>query len=655
MQIAKNPVMERTIRLAEEACKTLQASGKQELSDQLSTLIEAAKAERFVIGVVGSAKRGKSTLINGLLGRTDDILAPVGKFPVTSAVSIFGHSTAPSIKVYFKDDIKGVGREISETEIRLYACDEYNPNNEKNVRSIEAVGPFPGLEPGVYVVDTPGSDNALEKAHGEILLQFLPVADAVIFLVTAEEPLTGAEQNLLRSIKGNDIRKIYFAINKVDLVRSGDIDPEELAEGIEHNRKILANVGFPETTTHVFQISAKDYFEKRSDPGTERLVEAIRDTIVKERISIMLERLEERTRTILTRAEEELRVELEAAKLTEEDLSKERKLIVKTRDDLRRNRSHRERNFTRQWEDSFDGLETGLQKIRKELANEYGNLIDRTSELKVAALAQTIHSDVALSFSERLKTKVIECEARLNEAQQELAGAIQTSVLRIAPDIAPGATPRKDLMNSLKVGGAAIPALVTGTVSAALPGMIGSMIASTAPTIAAASWNPLTWLPALLTAGGSTVVTGTGLAVTTALSAMAMPVAVGAFGYAAYRAYSTWKAIKSQEKNTLKSSVYHMVDDGCEQVLEQMRKYRKGREKILSSFEEMIETGLNDADKRLVDLIRNRPSPQKVQKLEEGVLRTGRQLKFLSEPEAGGDGSANAHRNRPLIDDLSAK
>ena len=653
MQIAKKPVMEKTIRLAEEVCRTLHASGKQELSDQLSTLIEAAKAERFVIGVVGSAKRGKSTLINGLLDRADDVLAPIGKFPVTIAVSIFGHSTTPSVRVYFRDDVKGAGKEISESEIRLYACDEYNPNNEKNVRSIEAVGPFPGLEPGVYVVDTPGGDNALEKEHSEILLQFLPVADAVIFLVTAEEPLTGAEQNLLRSIKGNDIRKIYLAINKIDLVKSGDIDPEELAEGIDHNRKILNDVGFSDAT--VFQISAKDYFEKRSDPGTERLVEAIRETIAKDRISIMLERLGERTRTILTQGENELRVELEEAKVTEEDLSKERKLIVKTRDDLRRNRSQRERNFTRQWEDSFDGLEAGLQKIRKELTNEYGNLIDRTSELKVAALALTIHSDVALSFSERLKTKVVECEARLNEAQQELAGAIQTSVLRIAPGIAPGTTPGKELMNSLKVGGAAIPALVTGTVITALPGMIGSMIASTAPTIAAATWNPLTWLPALFTGGGSMVVTGTGVAVTTTLTMVAMPVAVCAFGYAAYRAYSTWRAIKSQEKNTLKSSVYHMVDDGCEQVLEQMRKYRKGREKILSSFEEMIETGLNEADKRLADLIRNRPSPQRIQKLEDGVLRTGRQLKLLSEPEAGGDGSDNSHRNRPLIDDLSAK
>ena len=155
MQIAKKPVMEKTIRLAEEVCRTLHASGKQELSDQLSTLIEAAKAERFVIGVVGSAKRGKSTLINGLLDRADDVLAPIGKFPVTIAVSIFGHSTTPSVRVYFRDDVKGAGKEISESEIRLYACDEYNPNNEKNVRSIEAVGPFPGLEPGVYVVDTP--------------------------------------------------------------------------------------------------------------------------------------------------------------------------------------------------------------------------------------------------------------------------------------------------------------------------------------------------------------------------------------------------------------------------------------------------------------------------------------------------------------------
>lgn len=651
MNIVKNLEMEQAVQIAEEASKALLKSGKKEFADQLKELVAAVISEKFIIGVVGSAKRGKSTLINGLLGRSDDALAPVGKLPATAVVSIFGHATTASIKVNFRNDCGS--KDIPESEIRLYACEEHNSGNRKNVRSIEALGPFPGLEPGVYVVDTPGADNALEELHSEILLQFLPVADAVIFLVTAEEPLTKAEQNLLRSIKGNDTRKIFFAVNKVDLIESGDIKPEELAEGIEHNRKILADVGFSDAT--ILQISAKNYFERHSDTGTEQLIECLRETIAKERFAITVERLGERTRTILSQAEEELQLELNEAKLTAEELVKERKLIAKAKDELIRTRSSRERQFLEQWEDAFDGIESGLQRIRKELVNEYGALIDSTSDMKVAPLAKTIHSDVALSFAERLRPKVIECEAKLNDAQQKLVGSIQTTILKFAPNISPGATSKEQLMNSLEIAASAIPSLLTGTVSVALPGMLGSLIAATAPAIAAGTWNPATWVPYVLTSAASTFVSGTATAVTVALSMVATPVAVCAFGHAAYRAYSTWKSVKAQEKNALKSSVYKMVDDGFEQVLQQMRQYRKGGGEILNDFEGLIEKRIEEADKRIEELIRKPPSKQKLQQLEEGVSLLGEKIKRISAPEKADCDLADNIKGRLLIDELLSK
>ena len=60
---------------------------KQHSDDSAARAIDSAidqlKAERFQIAVLGKAKRGKSTLINALLGRQDDTLAPIDKLPAS--------------------------------------------------------------------------------------------------------------------------------------------------------------------------------------------------------------------------------------------------------------------------------------------------------------------------------------------------------------------------------------------------------------------------------------------------------------------------------------------------------------------------------------------------------------------------------------------
>jgi predicted GTPase len=234
MKFREHPELNTALREAMAAVEVLEQAASQESASSLKQAIQAAQAERFVIGVVGATKRGKSTLVNGLLGRRTDECAPIGRKPATSVISIFGQGPTVECRVCFNG---GDHKAISENEIRLYATEEHNPGNRKGVRSIEYVAPFEGLEPGVFLVDTPGAGNALEEMHNEILLGFLPNADAVVFLVTAEEPLTESELNLLRAVRAKDIKKIFFAINMVDRVDSGDLDADALAEGIDHNRK----------------------------------------------------------------------------------------------------------------------------------------------------------------------------------------------------------------------------------------------------------------------------------------------------------------------------------------------------------------------------------------------------------------------------------
>jgi ribosome biogenesis GTPase A len=57
------------------------SQGDHATLDGINKAVKGLLADRFVITVLGKAKRGKSTLLNALLGRSDDTLAPIDKLP----------------------------------------------------------------------------------------------------------------------------------------------------------------------------------------------------------------------------------------------------------------------------------------------------------------------------------------------------------------------------------------------------------------------------------------------------------------------------------------------------------------------------------------------------------------------------------------------
>jgi GTPase SAR1 family protein len=60
------------------------------------------------LAVLGKAKRGKSTLINALLGRKDDTLAPIDKLPASSAITRFRYGNEKAA-VAFRDGRNRIG------------------------------------------------------------------------------------------------------------------------------------------------------------------------------------------------------------------------------------------------------------------------------------------------------------------------------------------------------------------------------------------------------------------------------------------------------------------------------------------------------------------------------------------------------------------
>lgn len=209
--------------------------------------------ETFLLVVVGEFNAGKSSILNALLGAPDgQKVLEEGVTPTTDRVSILVHGP--------------VDRSAP-----------YNPNFE----SADGVDgfvmrrelPFSFLE-GVALVDTPGT-NAVIRRHQVITEGFLPRADLLLFLTSADRPFTESEKQFLTLAKSWG-RKVLLVVNKIDLLEKQS-DREEVRAFVTRNAKEVLGLEPP-----VFLVSVRAHQrtgETGGDPGFKQLQAALRETL----------------------------------------------------------------------------------------------------------------------------------------------------------------------------------------------------------------------------------------------------------------------------------------------------------------------------------------------------------------------------------------
>lgn len=591
--------------------RTLEQCGRTAQAKMLKEVIDSARQTRFAIGVVGQAKRGKSTLINGLLGRSDDTLAPVNRFPATNVVSCFADGSREEVTVLFAPDGKN-RKTIPAAEIKHYACEEFNPGNQKGVKGIDVVAPFPHLGKNVVLVDTPGADNALSNLHDIVLLECLPRLDAVIFLVTADEPLTASEMELLKQIKHHDVKKVLFAINKAD-----KCEPEEIAQGLEHNRKVLTDAGYGDAP--VFVMSAKNYQKTGMDDGTEQLLFAIGEMIGEGRAKAIVERLNTIVDRNAAETREALASELQLCEMTTEEAVAEKGKLELLRKRLTAERPRLESKFRSAWKSALSDFEDALPVIEKRMVSEYGELIERTSSLKLQPLGQTIHTDILKRLDELLEAHACKLQAELEEAGKKLEVEYR-GIPGLAPREIDAVRTTKDMVKaSFEVSGAGVPAALGAFVLGSLPGWVGASIAAAAPTVVTATWNPLTWLAA---AGTGTASAATGIASGAATAILSPLAAIGTpllIGYAGYRVFSTWKSKLAQSKNALSLAVKDLIIAAIAETRENFKRLRKQDEVILAEFNTAMDARLEESERQLDGIMQTRPAPERIANLRSAL------------------------------------
>src|SRR6202035_3186847 len=139
--------------------------------------------ELFLLVVAGEFNAAKSAFINALLGSA---VLEEGVTPTTTRIHLLKHGAE-------------VARTVAEP-------------------ALDGVAAAVDLLREINIVDTPGT-NAIHREHEAITREFVPRADMVLFVTSADRPFTESERAFLQGIREWG-KKIVVVVNKIDILES---------------------------------------------------------------------------------------------------------------------------------------------------------------------------------------------------------------------------------------------------------------------------------------------------------------------------------------------------------------------------------------------------------------------------------------------------
>ncbi|MBA3658724.1 MAG: dynamin family protein [Gemmatimonadales bacterium] len=185
----------------------------------------------FLLVVAGEFNSGKSSFINALLGER---ILPEGVTPTTDRINLLRHGTV-----------------IGENPIEAFLLERTHPADV--LREIT-------------VVDTPGT-NAIIRRHEELTRDFIPRADLVLFVTSADRPFTESERGFLEQIREWG-KKIVFVVNKIDILRKPD-ERQQVLDFVRDNAQALTG-----EAPRLFAVSARSALDARDAGSDERPAES---------------------------------------------------------------------------------------------------------------------------------------------------------------------------------------------------------------------------------------------------------------------------------------------------------------------------------------------------------------------------------------------
>jgi ribosome biogenesis GTPase A len=248
-------------------CVAAPTASQTEILKRLDSLRDRLVTERFQLAVLGQFKRGKSTLLNALLGKS---VLPIGVVPVTAIATFLEPAATSKIRVTYGsgkvEEFEPNDPEALRERLTTFVTEEANPRNVLNVARVDVFLPAELLERGVVLIDTPGvgSTHRHQTAAADAIL---PECDAALFVVSPDPPITEIEIDYLARIR-QTVARLIVVLNKIDI-----LEPDEREKAATFLRNALVDHAGLDPFTPIFSLSARDGLRAK-ESGDFRGVEA---------------------------------------------------------------------------------------------------------------------------------------------------------------------------------------------------------------------------------------------------------------------------------------------------------------------------------------------------------------------------------------------
>jgi GTP-binding protein EngB required for normal cell division len=279
----------------------------EQVAADARSVAERASEGRFYVACIGQFKRGKSSVLNALVG---DSLLPTGVVPVTAVPTIVRYGSRAAARVRFEAGAGG-WRDIPVKTVDEYVSEEKNPENAKRVAALEIFVPSPLLATGMCFVDTPGLGSVF-TGNTAATQAFIPHIDAALVVIGADPPLAGEELILVGAV-ARHVQDLIIALNKADRTT----DAERAAAVAFSRRQLEKRLQHP--VQPFFEVSAAEQLEHRgTGRDWDKLVAALRHLVegsgrrlIRAACDRGLERISEQLLVIITEEREALQRPIE--------------------------------------------------------------------------------------------------------------------------------------------------------------------------------------------------------------------------------------------------------------------------------------------------------------------------------------------------------
>ncbi len=210
-------------QLYEMLCEMSKLAGQykdgQECSLKIRECADRIVSQLYRVAVIGEFKRGKSSMINALLGTE---VLPTSILPMTAVITRVTYGEEKRIVINYKDG----AQEDATIEQLIDFATKYNEERAAKAGTIkEIVVYYPSVfcKNHIELIDTPGMNDNDDMTA--VTLGVVGDIDAAIVVISAQEPLSITEQELvLTMIAEQGIYHIVFVVTHIDAVSD---EPEE--------------------------------------------------------------------------------------------------------------------------------------------------------------------------------------------------------------------------------------------------------------------------------------------------------------------------------------------------------------------------------------------------------------------------------------------